>query len=75
MERPYGIWGVPFPWKTSYKTKRNFHISKDEKMKKMKNAVEEVIKYCSCMCGIMADKEDSVFGNHRVTENYIEQIR
>lgn len=44
-------------------------------MKKMKNAVEEVIKYCSCMCGIMADKEDSVFGNHRVTENYIEQIR
>lgn len=23
-ERPYGIWGLPFPWKTTHKNKRKF---------------------------------------------------
>lgn len=24
LERPYGMWGIPFPWKTTHKNNRNF---------------------------------------------------
>lgn len=41
----------------------------------MQNGVDKVIQCCSYMCGILADKEESLFGNHKVSENYVHQIR
>ena len=58
IERPFGIWGKPFPWKTSSKTK-DFCIFWDNegKMKKLSKAIEKVVECCSYLCGILVDKE------------------
>lgn len=44
-------------------------------MEKLQRGVQKVVECCSYMCGILVDKEESVFGNQKVSENYVSQIR
>lgn len=44
-------------------------------MSKLRRASERVVESCSYLCGILVDKEDSVFANHKVSDHYVEQIR
>lgn len=64
-ERPYGIWGKPFPWKKVISIDRKW--SKEEELLKLKKSMEKTIESCSYLCGILVDKEDSLFGAHRVS--------
>ena len=52
--RPFGIWGKPFPWKSS----ATFSHQTDDSSKelKLKKASDKVIEYCSYVCGLLVDK-------------------
>ena len=67
-ERPFGIWGKPFPWRTSYKRKDSHSSwSVADKMIKLSKGADRVVESCSYLCGILVDKEDSLFANHKVS--------
>lgn len=42
---------------------------------KLRRGIEKAVECCSFMCGIMADKEDSIFENQAVSQEYIEHLR
>ena len=69
--RPYGIWGKPFPWKSS----SNFnHLSSDVVLEsKLTKGINKTIEYCSYVCGLLSDKEESLVAN--ISTTYLEQIR
>ena len=54
-ERPYGIWGAPFPWKKSASFTRGF--KEDQLEDKLKKATDKVVEQCSYVCGLLVDKE------------------
>lgn len=71
--RPFGLWGKPFPWK---KTPAFLHEgSQEEREKKLQKASDKVGEYCSYVCGLLVDKEESLVGNARLSEDYIESIK
>lgn len=72
-ERPYGVWGKPFPWKKSLSIERKWPLEKETA--KLNKAVDKTVESCSYLCGILVDKEDSLFGSHRVSNDYVFQIR
>jgi hypothetical protein len=72
-ERPYGVWGKPFPWKKVLALDRKW--TKVDEEKKLKKCLDKTIESCSYLCGILVDKEDTLFGSHRVSEEYVSQIR
>lgn len=72
-ERPYGVWGKPFPWKKTMNIDRKWSAEIEEK--KLKKGIERTVESCSYLCGILVDKQDSLFGNHRVSDDYVFQIR
>ena len=72
-ERPYGVWGKPFPWKKTLSLDRQWPQVTEQK--KMGNAIEKTVESCSYLCGILVDKEDSLFGSHKVSNDYVFQIR
>jgi hypothetical protein len=53
-ERPYGIWGKPFPWKNTSSFPRDY----DEAMReeKLRSSMDKVIEQCSYVCGLLVDK-------------------
>ena len=68
-ERPYGIWGAPFPWKKSTSFHRGF---KDDQLEdKLKKATDKVVEQCSYVCGLLVDKEESLVGNAKVSDSYV----
>ncbi len=42
---------------------------------KLKKASDKVAEYCSYVCGLLVDKEQSLVGNARLSQDYIEQIK
>lgn len=71
--RPFGIWGKPFPWK---RVSEFEHSTTDkEKENKLQKSTEKVIEYCSYVCGLLVDKEESLVGNARLSEDYLQQIK
>jgi hypothetical protein len=54
-ERPFGIWGKPFPWKKCSSFTHDFtDLVKEEKLRK---GVDKVVEQCSYVCGLLIDKE------------------
>lgn len=71
--RPFGVWGKPFPWK---RTPAFLHSSTEEaKEEKLRKATDKVAEYCSYVCGLLVDKEESLVGSARLSEEYLEQIK
>ena len=71
--RPFGLLGKPFPWKRT----PNFQHATTEQCKedKLKKAGDKVTEFCSYVCGLLVDKEESLVGNARLSEEYLEQIK
>lgn len=53
-ERPFGIWGAPFPWKRSATFVRGY--TEDQLEEKLKKGTEKVVEQCSYVCGLLVDK-------------------
>ena len=71
--RPFGLWGKPFPWKKS--TTFQHANSEQEREEKLRKTTDKVTEYCSYVCGLLVDKEESLVGNARLSEEYLEQIK
>ena len=53
-ERPYGVWGAPFPWKKSASFSHAF--SEENLEEKLKKSTDKVVEQCSYVCGLLVDK-------------------
>ena len=53
-ERPYGVWGKPFPWKKTLSVDKKW--TRHEQERKLRMSIDKTIECCSYLCGILVDK-------------------
>ena len=74
--RPYGLKGVPYPWKSNIKYSLSREITDGNMKKVIEKAKEKVLDWAVNMCGYFGEKEDQL--NDRtstINEEYLAQLR
>ena len=74
--RPYGLKGLPYPWKSNIKSSLPREINPGNMNKVIEKAKEKVINWVMNMCGFFGEKDDQLTDKtSTLNEEYLAHLR
>ena len=74
--RPYGLKGLPYPWKSNIKSSLPREITPGNMNKVIEKAKEKVMNWVVNMCGYFGENDEQLTDKtSTINEDYLAQIR